>query len=100
MLAGMGAVSAKDRIYSLVPTGGVLQDDIDAWSTIRNSAIHTKNVRAADIVGEKIQAQLDLLFKIHRLMYCLVFNQIGYKGPFTDYGSRYFPTAVYPFPIR
>jgi hypothetical protein len=97
MLAGMGAVSAKDRMYSLVPTGGVLQDDIDAWSTIRNSAIHTKNVRATDIVDEKMQAQLDLLFKVHRLMHCLVFNQIGYEGAFTDYGNHYFPTAAYPF---
>lgn len=97
LLQGMGSISAKDRMHSLVPSGAVQKGDIDAWSKIRNSMVHTRQVMAADLVDAKLQRQLDLLFKVHRLLHSMIFHLVAYEGPFIDYGTRNFPIASYPF---
>lgn len=97
MLRGMGTVSAKDRMYSLVSSGHVLESDISAWSKSRNSAVHTKHVNLDDLIDDKMQKQMDLLLTVHRLMHSLVFYLIDYAGEFTNYAARDFPTASYPF---
>lgn len=100
MLTGMGSVSAKDRMYSLVSSGHVLESDISAWSKSRNSAVHTKHVNIDDLVDAKMQKQMDRLLTVHRLMHSLVFYLIGYTGEFTNYAARHFPTASYPFVVQ
>lgn len=97
IISGMGSVSAKDRMYSLVNSGHVLESDIRAWSISRNSAVHTKSINLEDIVDAKMQEQMDLLLTVHRLMHSLVFYLIGYSGEFTNYAARHFPSASYPF---
>lgn len=97
LLTGMGSVAVKDRMYALVPSGAVQEEDIRAWSKLRNSNVHTTKLRTADLEDTKVQAQLDLLFKVHRLLHSLVFHLIGYKGRFIDYGRHTFPRSEYPF---
>jgi hypothetical protein len=100
MLRGMGAASAKDRMYSLIKSGNVIESDINAWSKCRNSAVHTKHINPDDLMDSNMQAQTDRLLTVHRLMHSLIFYLIGYTGEYTNYAARHFPTDTYPFAVR
>jgi hypothetical protein len=89
-LGNMRSSSTKDRLYALAQSGVILPSQVAAWSKLRNSTAHAANHEFDD-------AFLSLCHEVLVLLYCLVFNLIGYVGPFTDYGTIEWPERAYPF---
>ncbi|HKV13360.1 MAG TPA: hypothetical protein VJ725_34785 [Thermoanaerobaculia bacterium] len=89
-IGNMKSPSAKDRLFALAQSGVILPSQVAAWSKLRNSTAHAANHEFDD-------AFLSLCHKVLVLLYCLVFNLLGYAGPFTDYGTLEWPEREYPF---
>jgi len=89
----MKQIRAKDRLYALKEEGVVREEDVKAWDNIRNRGAHARPPE-----GEEMQVWIDSCYKTKVLINHLIFNAIGYKGKYTDYGNRTdsWPTRVYP----
>ena len=96
LIGQLGSVRPIDRMMSLVPHHFLYEDDIRTWSKARNSAVHTRKASAADLESEKLQARINQLHDVYRLLYFIIFQVIGYDGKYTDYAERHFPVRGYP----
>ena len=96
LVGQLGSVRPIDRMMSLVPSLLLYEDDIKTWSKARNSAVHTRKSSSADLKSEKLQARIDQLHVVYRLLYFIIFQVIGYDGKYTDYAKRHFPVRDYP----
>lgn len=85
--------SARDRLRWLAVRGVVTNDDIKAWTKLRNSAAHPERPDAG-----VTQEALALIEHVTTVMYKLVFAAIGYKGAYTDYSIRGWPTCQFAAP--
>jgi hypothetical protein len=100
LLNTMGTKRPQDVLHLLARAGGVEGSYIQAWSKLRNRHVHPKlsDLKPLDVADQ--QCLLDRIRKVEVLVHQLVFHLIGYRGPFTDYGSNQFPTKQYPLPIN
>jgi hypothetical protein len=89
-LGGMARASASDRLFALVTKGMIAKDSFDAWKRLRNSVAH------GDWPSKDLQIFVDLCGQMTVLLYQLIFLSIEYKGTYTDYGTRGYPSREYP----
>jgi len=89
-IRGMKRSRAKDRLLGLIDKNVITKDQYDAWEILRNSTAHA-------VVHSPDNEFLNLYGRVLVLFHCLLFNAIGYRGPFTDYGTPDWPQNTYPF---
>ncbi|HEV7509118.1 MAG TPA: hypothetical protein VGS07_29855 [Thermoanaerobaculia bacterium] len=89
-LGAMKESRAKDRLLALVNAKVITRAQYDAWNRLRNTSAHAE-------VHELNNEFLSLCWRVLVLAYCLMFNVIGYKGYYTDYGTPGWPERLYPF---
>lgn len=99
-LSQLDHIRPQDRMLSLTAAGEVREADINTWKSLRNRSVHTKRAGEADLEDEKIQRNIDDTYKVLSLMHMLIFQRIGYVGPFTDFGVRGWPESCYPLKSR
>ena len=80
-----------EKLRSLSNSGAVSEDHVRAWQKLRPKLAH-----AYDPSSKPAQEFMDEFFKTLVLFYHLIFNKIGYKGKYTDYGVRRWPFKDYP----
>ncbi|MBD8650992.1 hypothetical protein IFT66_07860 [Rhizobium sp. CFBP 13726] len=97
MMKGLDSVGPKGLMYALVPSGHALDEDVKAWSGLRNQAVHTSGGKAPAVSDNSFQQLIDAIHTVYRLLHMMTFSLIGYEGDFTDYGSRGFPTRSFPY---
>ena len=90
-IGAMSTARAEDRLRELVANGTISKDGLHAWKAIRNAGAHARPPEDDDV-----QKWLDNCDKIQVLLYHLIFSIIGYKGQYTDYGTRGWPQNIYP----
>ncbi len=88
-LGAMEATNAKTRLLALSGSGVILYRQIEAWEKLRHSTAHAE-------LQDNPNKLLALCQRTLTLLHCLIFNLIGYAGPFTDYGASEYPTREYP----
>jgi hypothetical protein len=96
MLGGLSQLRARDRMFSLVETGHITKDYLDAWTALRNTNVHPKQIDPEQMDPNDLQEMLDRINMVTTLMYEIVFYLIGYSGPHTDYGQHGWPPREYP----
>ncbi len=82
--------SAKDKLRELVKAGAITKEQVGAWDDLRNPSSH--GVRAHE---RELQDVVDLCGRVLVLFYHLIFWRIAYRGRYTDYGTKSWPTAEY-----
>jgi hypothetical protein len=92
-LSQLCSVRAIDRLFCLADRGSVQRTHVDAWKALRNPTAHAELPNPADN-----QLFVDRVMAATVLLYHLVFSQIGYAGPFSDYSTRGFPVVLYSPP--
>ncbi|HEX3359201.1 MAG TPA: hypothetical protein VHS31_19635 [Tepidisphaeraceae bacterium] len=83
--------STKDRLFSLISKHAVTKQQIRDWQELRNRMAHGTRFGAADTAR-----LLKACDKATVLLYHLIFRAIGYRGIYTDYGTREWPNRHYP----
>jgi len=81
--------TSKRTLLRLANECKIKQQRIDAWSRLRNKFVH----------GEKVNVNQELLIdfgNMETLLFQLLFTQIGYQGPYNDYGQLGYPLKEYP----
>jgi hypothetical protein len=96
LVAGLTSVRAIDRMNWLASQGGADPGHIDAWKKLRNRNVHPTTRGDIDIASLDFQMMIDDLHNVNVLLNHVVFHLIGYRGPYTDYGTRNFPAKTYP----
>jgi len=85
-LAAIRRPSSRTALRSLVRDGVITKEQLDAWETLRHVAAH----------GQEYQLPYREIFELSEhlrvLMARLVFEQIAYRGAYTDYGTPSWPT--------
>lgn len=93
-ISNMKGARAKDRLLSLLRREVITQSQYRAWTAIRNASAHARPPSWDN--KDKLQRWLHRCQKVVVPMYRLVFDAIGYRGIFTDYGKQDWPIAWYP----
>lgn len=89
----MTGLRAQQGLDELLRRGAVAKSEVEAWKRLRHKSAHGAN--AGDISDTAaMQTFLDRSFRLTVLLYRLIFTAIGYEGPYTDYGTREWPTAM------
>jgi AcrR family transcriptional regulator len=88
LLAPMKSSSAKDRLHQLASQQVISEAEIAAWNSLRHRAAHG-TLRIDDA---KLQPSLDSVYAVCAVIYKLTFLLIGYRGKYTNYGVRGWPT--------
>jgi hypothetical protein len=85
-LGAMKIPRAKDKLRAFVGAGLIRRELMDAWSGMRNSAVHASGLDPAEIkkVHRNYQSALTLLNELVMLL-------IGYRGVYTDYSVPGWP---------
>lgn len=83
--------SATDRLCSLVESGVIERNEVDAWKDIRHPSAHATLLDLRDL-----QKFTDLCHTVTVLFYKLIFHAIGYKGKYTNYSTHGWPLKDYP----
>lgn len=91
MMGGMKSSSASDRLHVLAKAGVINEEDIKAWKSIRHAAAHG----GLEVDPSKLQSLLERVNRLVAMTYKLAFFRIGYKGTYTDYGTRGWPAAQF-----
>lgn len=84
-LRAMRQISAKSRLLELERSGVISREEVRAWDEIRHKAVHGRFIEDLD------QKYLDHFFCLVMLMHRLIFNRIGYHGPYRDYSQPGWP---------
>jgi len=85
-LGAMQFPRAKDKLRAFVDVGIIRRELVDAWSGMRNSAVHASGLDPAEIKAVHRDYQSALT-----LMHELVILLIGYTGAYTDYSLAGWP---------
>lgn len=96
LVGGLTAIRAVDRLTSLALRGHTDIKYIEAWKKLRNRGVHPTTGGKNDIASLDFQRLIDELHRVNVLLYHIVFDLIGYCGPYTDYATRGFPITEYP----
>jgi len=85
-LGAMKIPRAKDKLRAFVGAGLIRRELMDAWSGMRNSAVHASGLDPAEIktVHRNYQSALTLLNELVMLL-------IDYRGVYTDYSVPGWP---------
>ncbi|MCL5945589.1 MAG: hypothetical protein M1472_01895 [Planctomycetes bacterium] len=75
---------------------GVTQDDIDAWSDIRNPSAHGRVITSNNQV--ELQTHVNHHARIQNLLNKILLQFMGYQGQYINYAQTGFPSAVFPCP--
>jgi hypothetical protein len=96
LIGMMGRRRPQDTLYGLADTGFAERAYVDAWTYLRNRHVHPtiKDLKKPDL--SDYQKLYDNIHRVEVLLHQLTFYLIGYKGPFTDYGTANFPSKQYP----
>jgi len=86
----MKQARAKDRLRELVNLGAVAREQVKAWERLRNPSSHAVRAHERDL-----QDVVNLCGQVLVLFYNLIFWRIGYRGHYTDYGTKGWPTRQY-----
>lgn len=99
LIGMLGKKRPQDTLHALAKDGFVEKAYIDSWTKLRNRHVHPtiKDLKKPDQVDN--QKLIDRIHRVQVLLYQLTFHLIGYKGPYTDYGVRGFPTKSYPLSV-
>lgn len=84
-------VRTTDLLKNFIENSSLSKGTYEAWNTLRNKVAHGSGLQYEDI-------ELNLQFrdKVIALMYALVFDAIGYKGTFVNYGLVGWPESTWP----
>ena len=96
LVAGLAFVRAIDRMKWLADHGGADPTHVEAWQKLRHRSVHPAVKGDVDVASRDFQKMIDELHRMTVLLYHIVFYVIGYRGPYTDYATRSFPTKNYP----
>jgi hypothetical protein len=93
---GMSNKRPQDTMHALASTGHIEGAYIKDWTSLRNRQAHPKlkNLKEPNPVDN--QELLDRIHRVEVLLRQLTFYLIGYKGPYTDYGTENFLIKQYP----
>jgi hypothetical protein len=84
--AAVKGPSSRTAIRSLVKRGVITHEQFEAWEGLRHVAAHGKEY---DLPFRELY---ELSWQLRVLMAKLVFELVGYTGPYTDYGTLGWPT--------
>ena len=85
-LASVKGRNSRTALHTLAQRGVITDEQLTAWETLRHVAAHGGEY---DIPYREV---FDLLQRLRVLMMRLIFESISYRGAYTDYGSRNWPT--------
>ncbi|WP_288060601.1 hypothetical protein [Thiomonas sp.] len=91
IMGGMKSSSASDRLHVLAKAGVVDEKDIKAWKSIRHAAAHG----GLDVDPSELQSLLERVNRLVAMTYKLAFFKIGYRGMYTDYATRGWPSVQF-----
>jgi hypothetical protein len=89
-LRAVARPNPRTALRTLAARGVVTDQQVDAWERLRHVAAHGKEHELP--FRELYQMSQHLMVLLH----ALVFDLIGYRGPYTDYGARGWPTRRSP----
>lgn len=78
--------SSRTALHNLQKPGVVTEEQVNAWERLRHVAAHGKEYSLPFREVYELTQQLRVLLNL------LVFEIIGYSGPYTDYGAIGWPT--------
>lgn len=84
-ISSMAAASAKSRLLELASREAIDMAEVRAWETIRHRGAHGTFIAGVD------QDYVDAFWRLVTLFYRLVFESVGYLGPYRDYGELGWP---------
>lgn len=88
-LNAMKSIRPGDQMKELVEQGVITAPQQKTWTKLRNSSAHA----AAKFDPDSINKLWAECMTVYTLLNRLIFNAIGYKGQFCDYGTRGWPIA-------
>jgi hypothetical protein len=83
----------SDAIREFIRQKGLPKGLYESWSGLRNSSAHGKGVG-----GRQIEMTLRMWNEVLSLMYSMIFESIGYRGPRTDYSVQEWPNRIWGGP--
>ncbi|NVO17085.1 MAG: hypothetical protein HXX10_23925 [Rhodoplanes sp.] len=95
LIGSLTSIRAIDRMNKLAEKGGADRVHVAAWKKLRNRGVHP-TAESQEVGSLDYQRFIDDLHRLNVLLYHIVFHIIGYRGPYTDYGTRNFPIKDYP----
>lgn len=96
LLGMLSATSPSDKLNYLMHQGLVARENIVSWKKIRSKHIHPSEMAPRSEAAKDFQLLIDHINGTTTLMYNVIFALIGYRGKFTDYGTRNYPTKEFP----
>lgn len=94
LLNQLTQISAKSILYELVSKNVLSNNDILSWNALRNKLAH-----GAPASNDK-QEMLNLCNRCMLIIYKMIYDSIGYLGPYTDYSTLGWPTIGVPQKIN
>lgn len=77
--------SSRTALHALAKQGVITDEQLQAWETLRHVAAHGREYQLPP------REVFELSQRLRVLMVRLVFKRIGYRGAYTDYGTRNWP---------
>lgn len=90
----IAAARCDDRLRVVEADGIITAGLRQAWGKLRHPAAHGD----WSPVMKNLDTFVDRVEKVRVLFHQLIFNCIGYAGPYTDWGSPSYPLTEYPPP--
>lgn len=88
-ISGWKGTNPRESLKKLVEKGVITEEQREAWNTLRHPIVH----------GQEIDKLLDRLSVLCDMAYVgwlrMVFEAIGYSGPYTDRSVEGWPTSEY-----
>jgi hypothetical protein len=82
--------STAGLLRELARQGRVSGEYVESWANVRPKRAHGART------DEEFQVKLWELARLRQLLYQIIFDAIGYRGPYTDFSREHYPPADYP----
>ncbi|MGN4149527.1 hypothetical protein ACS0Y3_03875 [Burkholderia gladioli] len=96
LIKALSDTRPQDVLHALAHDGLVSKKYVTAWGQLRNRHVHPKINDLNKLDLKQQQKMIDRIHRVQVLLAQLTFHLIGYSGPYTDYGAKGFPQAMYP----
>ncbi len=90
-LSGLRRIRVTDLLKAFVTNHSLAEGSYAAWSKLRNTMFH-----GSSLGGDNVEMTLQRRGIVITLLYSLVFEAIGYYGPFINYGVKGWPQSNWP----
>jgi hypothetical protein len=93
-----GSMSPTQKLRELSRKGIVEMENVKAWGKLRNRNVHRNLAGLKEPSMAEYAQMYAQLQRVGMLLHQLIFDLIGYEGPFTEYGETRLATRHYPLP--